>query len=74
MVATVSTVECALCHKTHLETPPEREGVDLDGKRVIGVWPKDFTYYRELYKGVYSVVCKKTHDDILAPALSRVES
>lgn len=74
MVNMVSTVECAVCMKTHLETPPEREGVDLDGKRVIGVWPKDFTYYRDWYEGAYNVVCKKEHDAVLAPKLAKLES
>ena len=74
MVSVVETVECVICHKTHLETPPEREGVDLDGKRVMGVWPKDFTYYREFHEGVYAVVCKKEHDAVLAPKLMKLES
>lgn len=59
MVSTISTVECVICHKTHLETPPVREDGELDAR--------DWGYYREFYKGVYSVVCKKTHDEMLAP-------
>jgi len=45
-----------------------------DGIMVMGHDAHDWTYVRELYKGVYSVVCKKTHDDILAPKQSKVES
>jgi hypothetical protein len=74
MVATVDTVECVLCHKTHLETPAERMCRNREGIMVMGYDAHDWTYNRELYKGVYSVVCKKTHDDILAPKLTRVES
>ena len=59
MVNTVDTVECVICHKTHLETPPARE----DGTR----HHKDWGYYRDRWKGVYSVICKKTHDDLVAP-------
>lgn len=66
MVATVSTVECVVCHVTHLETPPLRADGELDAH--------DWTYYREWYKGAYSVVCKKAHDKMLAPELAKLES
>ena len=74
MVATVDTVECVLCHKTHLETPPERECRNKDGVMVMGHDAHDWTYYRDWYKGEYSVICKKTHDEIIAPKLKKVES
>lgn len=72
--ATVSTVECVVCYKQHLETPPERMCRDRDGNMVMGYDAHDWTYNRELYKDVYSVVCKKVHDKMLAPELSRLES
>ena len=72
--ATVSTVECVFCYKTHLETPPERMCRNREGVMVMGYDAHDWTYNRELVKGVYSVVCKKTHDTILAPKLAKLES
>ena len=72
MVGTVSTVECVICHVTHLETPAERMTLDKDGVMVLGYDSKDWAYYRDLYEGVYSVICKKTHDDLLAPKMSQV--
>ena len=72
MVATVSTVECVVCHVTHLETPPKRNTLNKDGVMIHGYDSKDWTYYRDSYKGVYSVICKKTHDELLAPKLSKV--
>ena len=59
MVTSIDTVECVICHKTHLETPPKRESGDFDAR--------DWGYYRERWNGVYSVICKKTHDDLVAP-------
>ena len=73
MVATVSTVECVICRKTHLETPPERMVRNKEGVMVFGLDAHDWTYYREWYKGEYAVVCKKTHDKVLAPDLKRAE-
>lgn len=64
--AMVSTVECVICMKTHLETPPPRDTGEYDAR--------DWTYYRDSYKGVYSVVCKQEHDALLAPELSKLES
>ena len=66
MTITVSTVECVICFTTHLETPPPRDTGEYDAR--------DWTYYRDNYKGVYAVVCKKTHDELLAPKLAEVGS
>lgn len=74
MTDTVSTVECVICHVTHLETPPQKITLDKDGANVLGYDSKDWTYYRDLYKGEYAVICKKTHDAELAPKLSKLES
>lgn len=74
MVAEVSTVECAVCFKTHLETPPQKMTPNMDGVMILGYDAHDWTYYREWYKGEYSVVCKKVHDKLLAPELSKLES
>lgn len=74
MTETVSTVECAVCHVTHLETPPERMTLDKDGKNVLGYDSRDWGYYRDFYNGEYTVICKKAHDDLLAPKLSKLES
>lgn len=74
MLAIVETVECVLCMKTHLETPPERMCRNKDGVMVLGHDAHDWAYYREWYKGVYSVICKKVHDEMLAPKLSKLES
>lgn len=75
MVAVVDTVECVVCFKTHLEVPPEREGLNLDGVMVTGVWPADYSYYRDNYlKEGYSVICRKAHDKLLAPKLVKLES
>lgn len=52
-------VSCAICHKIHAETPLARELNEFDAR--------DWTYYREFYQGAYVVVCKKEHDDMLAP-------
>ena len=59
MVTSIDTVECVICHKTHLETPPQRESGDYDAR--------DWGYYRDNWKGQYSVICEKTHDDLVAP-------
>ena len=66
MVKTVSTVECVICHTTHLETPRVREDGEYNAK--------DWTYYRDNYEGTYSVLCKKTHDDLISPKSMKVES
>jgi hypothetical protein len=71
LVAQVSTVECVICHLTHLETPAEKTTMDKDGVMVLGYDSKDWTYYRDLYKGVYSVICKKTHDSLFATKTSK---
>ena len=68
MVSTVETVECVICHKTHLELPPARDGVlNKEGATVFGRDARDWTYYREWYQNAYVVVCKKEHDAMLAP-------
>lgn len=59
MVTQVETVECVICHKTHLETPPPREHNEFDAR--------DWGYYRDNWEGVYSVICKKEHDALVAP-------
>lgn len=59
MVSSISTVECVICHKTHLETPPVRDDGEYDAR--------DWGYYRDSINGVYSVVCKKEHDAQIAP-------
>jgi hypothetical protein len=59
LVQTVETVVCVVCGKTHLETPPKRE----DGE----FHHKDWGYYRDNWNGVYSVICKKEHDQLVAP-------
>lgn len=59
MVKTVDTVECVICHKTHLETPPPREDGEYDAR--------DWGYYRDNWNEVYSVICKTTHNDLVAP-------
>lgn len=74
MVATVETVECVVCHKTHLTTPPQKMTLNKDGVMVMGYDSRDWGYYRDMYKGVYSVICKETHDAELAPKLSKLES
>lgn len=74
MTDTVSTVECVVCHTTHLETPPAKYTLNKDGVMIHGYDSKDWTYYRDMYKGVYSVICKKTHDDLIAPKLMKVEN
>lgn len=75
MTDTVSTVECVICGQLHQETPPPKENVlDKDGNRIFGYDAHDWTYTRDLVDGVYSVVCKKTHDAELAPKLSKLES
>ena len=74
MVNTVSTVECVICHVTHLETPAQKRTLNKDGVMVLGYDSKDWTYCRDSYKGVYSVLCKKTHDDLIAPKLMKVEN
>lgn len=74
MVSVVETVECAVCFKTHLETPPEKMTMNKDGVMVMGYDARDWSYYRDWYQGVYAVVCKKVHDKLLAPELSKLES
>lgn len=67
MVAVVSTVECVICHVTHLETPPVRE----DGL----LHAKDFGFYRDNFRTFgYSPICKRKHDDIVAPKPMKQES
>lgn len=56
-----------------MDTPPEREGRDLDGKMVTGVWPTDYTYYKDFWNGEYVTICKKTHDELLAPKLAPIK-
>ena len=57
----------------HEDTPPEREGVNLDGASVMGVWPKDYTYYKDFWNGEYRVFCKRIHDEVLAPKLAPIK-
>lgn len=45
-----------------------------DGVMVLGYDSRDWGYYRDLYEGVYSVICKTAHDALLAPKLSKLES
>jgi hypothetical protein len=67
VVATVSTVECVICKKTHIETPPVRE----DGQHHA----KDWGYYRDNFRTFgYAVICKRVHDDIVAPKPMKQES
>lgn len=59
MVSIVETVECVICFRTHLETPPPREMNEYDAR--------DWGYFRDNWNGVYSVICKKVHDELVAP-------
>jgi len=63
VVVTVETVECAVCHKTHLQTPPPREDGTFDAR--------DWDWYKDNYKGQYVVICKKAHDEMIAPKGSK---
>lgn len=67
MVSTISTVECVICHKTHLETPAQKMTQNKDGVLVFGFDARDWGYYRDNWNGVYSVICKKEHDALVAP-------
>lgn len=67
MVALINTVECVICHVTHLETPRVRENNEYDAK--------DWTYYRDSYLDLgYSVICKRVHDNLIAPKPAKLES
>ncbi len=66
MVATISTVECVVCNRTHLETPRPDDAGQFHAK--------DWGYYRDWYKGVYSPICKRVHDNLIAPKPAKLES
>lgn len=69
MVSEVKTVECVICHKTHLEVPAEKQTLNKDGVMVLGFNSRNWGYYRDFYKGAYSVICKLAHDRVLAPKM-----
>jgi hypothetical protein len=53
-------VRCIRCDKGHLEIPEEVEHLNKDGVMVFGVRSMDYTYIKDMYQGVYGVLCK-TH-------------
>lgn len=71
MISTM--LQCAVCGSEHVETPPERDGYNGDGVLVMGYWPIDYTYYKDLYEGEYVVICKRVHDSLLAPKLPPIK-
>lgn len=58
----VQFVICIRCGTEHTEHPAEREGLNKDQVLVMGVWAKDYTYYRDNYKNKgFGVLCNR-HD------------
>lgn len=65
MTITKEKLICVKCGTEHDSVPDERTDI-WNGQETTGVWAKDFTYYRDNYRGKgYEVLCNRhKRDDI----------
>lgn len=57
---TGEVVFCIVCFAQHDKHPAARED-EFNGRLIDGVWARDYSYYKDNYKGQYGPICND-HD------------